>query len=124
MSMLVATLLDQEPFMTRVVKIYARMSLMLIVVMLVLPAFAQVSQFTADDYFRRALDPFWRTRNMRDEAVLFLQPARTGEKPDGKATWPQAKLLFRPKEVLRVISSDHSTTYQLGRDYVVDEQTG
>src|SRR5690349_18702233 len=107
--------------MTRVGKTYARIFLAVMVVMLVVPAFAQVSQFTDDNYFRRALDPFWRTNNMR-ESVLFLQPS--GANLQGKAAWPQSKLLFLPDAVLTVNSTDHRVTYQQGRDYVVDTQTG
>src|SRR5690348_6056293 len=109
--------------MTRVAKTCSRMFVLLMLAMLVVPAFAQVSQFTDDNYFRRALDPFWRTSNMR-ESSLFLTPAPTGERVEGKASWPQSKLLFLPNQVISVTSSDHTITYQQGRDYVVDFQTG
>jgi|SRR5215831_18703072 len=83
-----------------------------------------------DDYFRRALDPFWRTNEMH-ESCFFIQPApATGRgsdrnhDADDKASWPQSKLLFLPNEVVEVKSLSHLITYQKGRDYVVDEQTG
>ena len=82
-----------------------------------------------NDFFRQALDPFWRTSEMRHESVLFLQLAATSNDSHGASgswqkNWPQAKLLFLPNEVVRVTSSDRQTTYEQGRDYLVDRQTG
>lgn len=86
--------------------------------------------FRADDYFRRALDPFWRTNEMH-ESCFFIQPAPATDRgsdrnhdADDKTSWPQSKLLFLPNEVVEVKSLSHLITYQKGRDYVVDEQTG
>lgn len=109
--------------MKRVLSTHVRVFLLLSVSLLIVPAFAQVSHFSDDNYFRRALDPFWRTNNMR-ETILFLVPGQTSGKMEGKATWPQGKLLFLPNEVLSVTSSDHRIRYQPGRDYVVEEKTG
>ena len=83
----------------------------------------------SDDYFRRPLDPFWRTSEMKRESVLFLKPTGTSNDPRGASgswqkTWPQAKLLFLPNEVVRVTGSDQQTAYEQGRDYIVDRQTG
>ncbi len=109
--------------MRRVVNSFAaRIFLTLMIVMLVVPAFAQVSQFTEDNYFRRALDPFWRTSQVRGESVLFLKT--NDGKPHNPTNWPHARLLFNPHRVISVTSSDHTITYQLGLDYLVDEQTG
>lgn len=84
-----------------------------------------------DDYFHRALDPFWRTTEMH-ESSLFLQPPPASQPNQGKdandasnqANWPQTHLLFIPNEVVSVTSLSHEITYQKGRDYVVDEKTG
>src|SRR5690348_15214219 len=100
--------------------------LSIVLAMLALPAQAQSLKTTpADDYFRRALDPFWRTTEMH-ESALFLQTAAPDDKSHGavKESWPHARLLFLPNKVLRVTSLSHEVTYEQGRDYLVDEQTG
>src|SRR5882762_9338615 len=110
--------------MTRAVKSYAWVFLLLMIGMLALPAQAQKTS-PVDDYFRRGLDPFWRTNEMH-ESVFFFQPAVVSDKSQGspEKNWPQAKLLFLPNQVLRVTSMSHEITYEPGRDYLVDERTG
>ncbi|MHB0956707.1 MAG: SGNH/GDSL hydrolase family protein [Pirellulaceae bacterium] len=56
------------------------------------------------------LQPFWRSRTMHGETVLFVTNA------SGEA--PKASLLFEPTRILCVSSSSGDVTYAEGRDYV------
>lgn len=53
--------------------------------------------------------PFWKTGTMTGESVLFIRPEN-----GGKAT---ASLLFAPRKILSVASSDGKTFYREGKDY-------
>lgn len=58
------------------------------------------------------LDPFWRTRTMRRESLLFIA--------DSPARPPQAPLLYPPAGPVSLTTSDGAVTFVAGRDYVVD----
>jgi lysophospholipase L1-like esterase len=61
------------------------------------------------DYAAAKLHPFWRSRTMTGESVLFLQTDPAGQ--------PRASLLFEPTQILSVASSSGAITYEAGRDY-------
>ena len=56
------------------------------------------------------LRPFWLSRTMEGESVLFIKADADGQ--------PRASLLFAPTRILSVNSSSGAVTYQEGRDYV------
>jgi len=56
------------------------------------------------------LRPFWLSRTMEGESVLFVKGDAGGQ--------PRASLLFKPTRILSVSSSSGEMTYQEGRDYV------
>ena len=56
------------------------------------------------------LRPFWLSRTMEGESVLFIK----GE----AGAQPRAALLFEPTRILSVASSSGEVTYQEGRDYI------
>lgn len=107
------------------------LSLLLVAVIPVQSQQLQINR--ADDYYRRALDPFWRTNEMHESCFFIEYPPATAQDQDkgrdrddsdGRANWPKSKLLFIPNEVLSVTSMSHEITYEEGRDYVVDRRTG
>lgn len=58
------------------------------------------------------LDPFWHTRSMRRESLLFVAA-------DGGGA-AEARLLFRPVGAVTLATCDGVTTFVEGRDFVVD----
>ena len=54
--------------------------------------------------------PFWKTGTMTGESVLFIKPEDNGQ--------PTAPLLFTPRKILSVTSSDGRTVYREGKDYL------
>ena len=56
------------------------------------------------------LRPFWLSRTMEGESVLFIKGEADGQ--------PRASLLLEPTRILSVASSSGATTYEEGRDYV------
>jgi len=70
---------------------------------------------SVDEFVTRALQPFWRTREMREP--LFLIQA----KPE---TPPSARLLFRPNRIISVTSATRETVYEAGKDYDMDLEAG
>lgn len=60
--------------------------------------------------------PFWEGSTVFGESVLFVQ-ASTDE-------LPTASLLLTPASILRVERADRTLTYEAGRDFLLDPQTG
>ncbi len=60
--------------------------------------------------------PFWNSKVMENEPVLFVQeegkPVATG------------KLLFKPSGKLKITSPDLKTTYEEGKDYIWNSESG
>src|SRR5678816_3663339 len=54
------------------------------------------------------LQPFWRSKTMHGESVLFLK--------DGEGN-AKARLLFEPTKILAVTSSSREVVYEAGKDY-------
>ena len=69
--------------------------------------------FNVDDYYRRALDPFWRTKEMH-ETCLFTQRGSREQPPTSRNGWPSCNFLFRPATVFQVQSPSHDILYQEG----------
>ena len=67
---------------------------------------AQTSAPTVTDISK----PFWKTATMTGESVLFVKP------DDGRQA--TASLLFTPRRILSVASSDGRTVYGEGKDYL------
>lgn len=68
------------------------------------PATASGWKFNADE-----LQPFWRSKTMHGESVLFLKEGDSSAK---------ARLLFQPTKILKITSSSGETVYEAGRDYL------
>ncbi|MCX7046638.1 MAG: SGNH/GDSL hydrolase family protein, partial [Candidatus Sumerlaeota bacterium] len=60
----------------------------------------------------KLLAPFWRSKTVSSEAILFVQE-KEGEAADGK-------LLFKPEKILRVRSARGDVIYEEGKDFLVD----
>ena len=61
-------------------------------------------------YAPEKLRPFWLSRTMEGESVLFIKGDPGGQ--------PRARLLFEPIRILSVASSSGQVIYKEGRDYV------
>jgi len=62
------------------------------------------------------LDPFWKSKTMRGEALFFAQ-RKAGEPLE-------ARLLFPPEAVVSVRSATGEVTYEEGKDYALDKAAG
>ena len=60
-------------------------------------------------YDAKLLEPFWLSKTMEGESVLFVK--------DGENALPKAPLLFAPTKIISVRSSSGKTTYVEGKDY-------
>lgn len=60
------------------------------------------------------MKPFWKGKTTYHESVMMISV-------DGGP--PQAKLLFKPKKILRVADSGLTQTYQKGKDWVLEGRT-
>jgi acyl-CoA thioesterase I len=60
------------------------------------------------------LHPFWRSKTMHEESVLFINEG-AGE--------TKGILLFEPTRILKVANSSGETVYEAGRDYVWQPRT-
>jgi len=76
-------------------------------VCLVSPALGADSGWTFD---ARQLRPFWLSKTMEGESVLFIRPATNAQ--------PRASLLFEPTRILSVRSASGAVVYQAGVDYL------
>lgn len=72
-------------------------------------ALASLSAQAAPSFDIRGLAPFWRSRTMYGESVLFVREAKDAP--------PSARLLFKPTRVLSVRSTSGLVTYVEGKDY-------
>lgn len=61
-------------------------------------------------YSPKELRPFWLTKTMEGESVLFVKTETNG--------LPRASLLFEPTGILSVCNASGDITYQEGRDYL------
>ena len=68
---------------------------------------------STDEFAASALAPFWKAKQLR-ESMFFIQ-SEAGARP-------QSSLLFKPTKILSVTSATRETTYEAGRDYIVDEK--
>jgi acyl-CoA thioesterase I len=66
-------------------------------------------------YKAQTLRPFWLSRTMEGESVLFVK------EPSGEQ--PRASLLFEPARILSVRSSSGEIVYKEGRDYLWQKGT-
>ncbi|WP_171037858.1 SGNH/GDSL hydrolase family protein [Dyadobacter luticola] len=69
-------------------------------------AFQSLAQQT--DQIEKAMRPFWEGKTMYNESVMMISK-------DGGA--PEAKLLFKPKQILSVTDAGLQTTYVKGVDW-------
>jgi lysophospholipase L1-like esterase len=67
------------------------------------------------EFIATALQPFWKAREIH-EPVFFVEAADGGR--------PVGKLLFKPTEIVSVVSGTHETKFAPGRDYEVDLTAG
>jgi lysophospholipase L1-like esterase len=65
---------------------------------------------------REELKPFWKSKTMFGESVLFLRESQSQE--------ARATLLFTPTKILSVKSSSGDIIYKEGKDYRLDKGTG
>lgn len=69
----------------------------------------------ADAISRWHLNPFWEGTTMHGESCFFLE-----ESPGAP---PTSTLLFTPRRIISVVHTATGTTYEAGRDYVLDKKT-
>jgi lysophospholipase L1-like esterase len=81
-----------------------------VLVMLCVAAAVAADEARPGQFSVASLRPFWLSRTMEGESVLFIQ--------DEAGTQPKASLLFEPTQILSVSASSGEVTYQEGRDYV------
>ena len=86
-------------------------ALPLVVVAILCTAAASAAEAVKPWQFSAAsLRPFWLSKTMEGESVLFIQDKAGGQ--------PRASLLFEPTQILSVSASSGEVTYEEGRDYV------
>lgn len=66
------------------------------------------------DFATQVLTPFWKTDQMR-ETLFFIQPDAN--------SLPLAALLFQPQNIISVTNAARDTTFEAGRDYLLDQAT-
>lgn len=76
---------------------------------------ATAAPTTDSEFVTTALDPFWRTRELREPVFLIVGK-------DGGP--PMARLLFTPTEIVSVTDGTREMTFEAGRDYNVDLAAG
>lgn len=81
-----------------------------VLVMLCVAAAVAADEVRPGQFSVASLRPFWLSRTMEGESVLFIQDEAGGR--------PRASLLFEPTQILSVSASSGEVTYQEGRDYV------
>lgn len=69
-----------------------------------------VGQYNLDDAF--LLAPFWTSRSIKGETVLFIQ--------EKESDLPTGTLLFTPASLQKVVQARDGTVYEEGRDFTVD----
>jgi lysophospholipase L1-like esterase len=75
------------------------------------PSLAElIGSYNLDD--AHLLEPFWRTKQMTGETVLFVR--------DNETDTPIGTLLFKPGKILRVRNARTGDLYELGRDFEID----
>lgn len=71
------------------------------------------SQEEVEKFGKAVSRPFWKAEKQRDP-LFFIQ------EPDAEA--PSARLLFKPKRILKVVSADRKTEFEEGKDYIYEAE--